>query len=331
MNIKHLSNSHKLKKKEKKQIVPTTLSDSNCPNCLNLLLDQSNFCSNCGQDTHTIKLPFKHIVLDFLEGLFHFDTKFWLTMKQLFKNPGIVINEYNSNKRVRYVPPIRLYIFVSVLFFILANNGINKKANDVTSIMENDLLIKGFTVTLFSTTRVDLNSAKKLAAIPHITEKQVDSILTSASIKASSLNIKIIQNLIQLKRKEISAHDISHKFMTGISKVLFILMPVFAFIIWLIVNPRKLYFMDTLIYSIYFHSFYFILMIMSVLLNLIFTLPFLYSAVYLLACVYSVPSIRTAFGLTWIKSSALSVIIILIYTTIFAIVFATALISSLVL
>lgn len=301
-----------------------------CSNCGTGLQRDSHFCSQCGQDTHINKLPFSHFVVEFLEGLFHFDTKIWVTLRKLFKNPGIVIRDYNENKRARYVPPIRLYIFVSVLFFLLAGSGVNKEAENVTTILKNSSLHEGFSISIFSRTKIDSTTATILFSTPHITEKEVDSILSSKNIKSSKLNTKILESFIHFKRGEVSTQEVAHNFITSINKLLFILMPLFAFLVWLIVNPKKLFYTETLVFSIYFHSFYFLLMTGAVLANKLFYFPNLYVFVYIVACFYTLTSIKVAFDKTWIRATWMSLLLITVYTIIFSLIFIFSIITSII-
>ncbi|QJD81238.1 DUF3667 domain-containing protein [Spirosoma rhododendri] len=90
-----------------------------CPNCGTHLGHDANFCPNCGQENHEVKLPLSHIGYEFVESITHFDNKLWNSLKAIFTRPGQMTAEFLEGKRARYVPPARLYVFVSVLFFFL--------------------------------------------------------------------------------------------------------------------------------------------------------------------------------------------------------------------
>ena len=90
-----------------------------CPNCNYRFAEVNNYCANCGQENHDLNMPFGHVVLEVLEGTFHFDTKIFRTLKLLLFKPGRLTAEFIQNKRAPYVPPIRLYVFVSFIFFLV--------------------------------------------------------------------------------------------------------------------------------------------------------------------------------------------------------------------
>ncbi len=96
-----------------------------CPNCNHILQPEDNFCSSCGQENHDLKVPLGHLIYEFIESIFHFDIKVWETLRAIVTRPGKVITDFNEGRRARYVPPARLYIFISVIFFFLAGKGVD--------------------------------------------------------------------------------------------------------------------------------------------------------------------------------------------------------------
>ncbi|KAB7728740.1 DUF3667 domain-containing protein [Rudanella paleaurantiibacter] len=98
-----------------------------CPNCQRHLAHIDNFCPNCGQENHDLRLPFGHVVYEVVEGFTHFDGKLWVTLRDMFTRPGQVPLDFIEGRRQRHVPPIRLYIFVSFLSFLLINLSFNKR------------------------------------------------------------------------------------------------------------------------------------------------------------------------------------------------------------
>ena len=104
------------------------IKTASCPNCHTVFADeQSNFCAHCGQENHTHKLPVKHFLMELVESFTHFDTKFVATFKDLILKPGLVIQNFNDNKRTRYVPPIRIYAFMSFAFFLFFNFAVGSE------------------------------------------------------------------------------------------------------------------------------------------------------------------------------------------------------------
>ena len=87
-----------------------------CENC-HARVDGA-FCGQCGQSLESSLKYFWTVVLHLLDDIFSFDSRASRTVFPLFFRPGFLTNEYISGKRVHYVPPLRLYLFISIVFFL---------------------------------------------------------------------------------------------------------------------------------------------------------------------------------------------------------------------
>ncbi|ACI99456.1 DUF3667 domain-containing protein [Rhodospirillum centenum] len=76
------------------------------------------FCTTCGQSLRDDSRSLWSLVREALEGLYNFDGRVLLTLRHLFLRPGLMTADWNAGKRARYVPPLRLYLFTSLLFFL---------------------------------------------------------------------------------------------------------------------------------------------------------------------------------------------------------------------
>lgn len=94
---------------------------THCENCGAEL--QGAFCHRCGQHDFEFHRSFGHVFLEALENFFHFDAKFFRNIITLLFRPGRLSADFNAGKRASQMPPFRLYLFVSVLFFLVAFLG----------------------------------------------------------------------------------------------------------------------------------------------------------------------------------------------------------------
>jgi len=76
------------------------------------------YCSQCGQSVESTLKYFWTVILHILDDIFSFDSRASRTLYPLMFKPGFLTNEYISGRRVHYVPPLRLYLFISIIFFI---------------------------------------------------------------------------------------------------------------------------------------------------------------------------------------------------------------------
>ena len=104
---------------------------SKCPNC-NFTLDSFvNFCPVCGQENHGKRATIGILFHDFMQDYFTFDNKFFRSFVPLILKPGFLTKEFIEGRRKRYIPPVRLYLFISficllVTSFLPSGNSNNK-------------------------------------------------------------------------------------------------------------------------------------------------------------------------------------------------------------
>ncbi|WP_129715742.1 DUF3667 domain-containing protein [Pedobacter sp. SYP-B3415] len=97
--------------------------EHNCLNCGEHV--EKHYCSNCGQPNIELKEPFWHFISHSIGHYFHFDSKFFQTLVPLLTKPGQVTLDYIAGKRARYLPPVSMYIFVSIVYFLIVPQAEN--------------------------------------------------------------------------------------------------------------------------------------------------------------------------------------------------------------
>lgn len=102
-----------------------------CENCGATLAGQ--YCAQCGQRHHGHPVHhFWHFIGEATEDLTHADSRLWQTLFALLFRPGFLTREFLDGRRVRYLPPVRLYLVVSVLFFLVV--GLHSRLSHQTEV-----------------------------------------------------------------------------------------------------------------------------------------------------------------------------------------------------
>ena len=269
---------------------------THCLNCQYSFHQEENFCPNCGQENHDLKIPFSHFVEEFLEGLFHFDSKVWFTLKTLFFHPGKITNDFLKGKRVSFVPPIRLYVFFSFIFFFTLSFVFNRKDED-----------------------------KKLPQI--IAEqnkdnsKEIELVFDSLEYKVNmddsleSSQSKIIESKLS-RLGSMTGRDINlinKNIYKTLSFALFFLLPVFAIIMKLIYRSSNKYYYEHFIASIHYHVILFIIMLIALGFYALSLPRATYLILYLGALVYFIHSLRVVYHQSWLKTTVKAIIIFWVY------------------
>jgi len=102
--------------------------EHNCLNCGAHV--EKHYCSDCGQPNLELKESFWGFISHSIAHYFHFDNKFFQTLVPLLTKPGQVTLDYLAGKRARYINPVSMYIFVSIVYFLVAYSPKHTKNED---------------------------------------------------------------------------------------------------------------------------------------------------------------------------------------------------------
>jgi hypothetical protein len=90
----------------------------NCLNCGTKLTGQ--YCGQCGQRATSRFISIWELLRDAFGDLFELDSRLWRTLAPLLVRPGLLTKDYLEGRRARYMPPFRMYLVLSLLFFVVA-------------------------------------------------------------------------------------------------------------------------------------------------------------------------------------------------------------------
>ena len=94
-----------------------------CENCGSPLYGEH--CFQCGQPTKGLVRHFSSILGDFFDTVFNIDSRVLRTVGPLLFRPGYLSLEYFAGRRVRYVTPMRLFLFMSIVAFFAVQLSID--------------------------------------------------------------------------------------------------------------------------------------------------------------------------------------------------------------
>src|SRR5688500_19690704 len=90
---------------------------THCLNCGGEL--RGPFCAVCGQRVVPPDPTVRELAGDAWNELTGYDGRIMATLRGLMR-PGFLTHEYLSGRRARYLPPVRVYLIVSVIYFVIA-------------------------------------------------------------------------------------------------------------------------------------------------------------------------------------------------------------------
>jgi hypothetical protein len=91
------------------------------PNCLNCGTElRGQYCGTCGQRARNRLISLWELLTEAFGDLFELDSRLWRTLIPLLVRPGRLTRDYLEGRRARYMPPFRMYLVLSVVFFVVA-------------------------------------------------------------------------------------------------------------------------------------------------------------------------------------------------------------------
>jgi hypothetical protein len=90
-----------------------------CQNCGEALT--GDFCGKCGQRDKESRRAFIILLQETLYTVFELDGRAYKTLWYLFSKPAFLSTEYTSGRRASYTPPLRLFLVISIGFFLLVS------------------------------------------------------------------------------------------------------------------------------------------------------------------------------------------------------------------
>lgn len=166
-----------------------------CKNCETKF--DGNFCPQCGQSVKSFEKPLRLFIIDFTGNLFAFDTRFWRSISAVVLKPGSMVSDYVTGKRIRYMPPFRMYVFVSFVFFLLLSYTTNKSLQK----NKNNLLVYSNAIksNASSSDTVEINSG-----IPGVYEKTETKNVESMQVSTDELKVQSADPGFRKRLKEIT-------------------------------------------------------------------------------------------------------------------------------
>lgn len=262
-----------------------------CLNCGTTLSGQ--YCGNCGQRSRSRLISIWELVRDAFGDLLELDSRVWRTLIPLVTKPGKLTRDYLEGRRVRYMPPFRTYLVLSIFFFVVAFFDPRHELGILFS-PEPDTTTSGATEEQTEAIRDQV--AQELVDDGLIDEENLDSQDESDDEKDDDqltvsidgnevdrdcdiedfedsevplwLASRLSKERLQAVCKRIVADDgraFLDKLLDNVPAALFILLPLMAFVLKVLYPLSKRYYVEHLLFVLHFHAFFFLLLILQVL------------------------------------------------------------------
>jgi Protein of unknown function (DUF3667) len=217
-----------------------------CKNCDAVLLGR--FCANCSQAADVHVPTTRELLHELLEGITHSDSRLWRTLTTLWFKPGKLTQEFVAGRRAAYLPPFRLYLVLSIIFFLLASfTHLN------VEVMNFDEALKPG--------RPEASAAAPVAN--RITSCADVNFISAAAHPAWNARIKRACEAIVRD----NGTSLVHVVVSTLPKAMFIFLPLIAFLNMLLYWRPRYRYAEQLLFFVHLHAFYFSVALLLLLTN----------------------------------------------------------------
>ena len=246
-----------------------------CLNCMHITDEALRYCPACGQSTRDLRVSVRHLLGDFFENLFSLDSKLVQSLLPLLLRPGLLTRAFIDGKRVRFLPPVRMYLVFSVLFFLTLS--LNKPDFDdaVVQIDKGD----GEVITLRNKLANEealgdpVQREAILAELDTYLEEQApepEEEPDEPEQDMGTVDRLIDRHIVQKAERieDMEGREVLNRLfpimINYLSWSMFLLMPVFAFFLKLLYIRRDPVYLDHLIFAFHYHSFVFLFLSLTI-------------------------------------------------------------------
>ena len=247
---------------------PRSATATVCANCGQERSDR--FCPKCGQNDRDYIRSLPPLLGDILKETFELNSRIANTLKPMFLKPGELACEFSRNRRASYIPPIRLYLFASIVFFFLlplvADFGRRSEVKmDAASPDELPVKIK------IDSEAVDIEAFK--AILPPEQRRKVDRMLTregwpkatlyglAQSVQAAEVDTESAWNRYLIARAVDGLEDLKAGMallLDNLPFAMFVTLPAYALLLKVFFWGSRRYYTEHLVFAVHLHSFAFI-------------------------------------------------------------------------
>jgi len=206
-----------------------------CPNCKQKFDKSFNYCPYCGQKNSDVNIKLRHFLSEFFSANFNFDSKIFKTLKLLILRPGELSTAFLHGKRVSYITPVRLYLFVSFIYFF------------IISILPQENIIT-----------VD-NPGSTVIGV------KIDT--PNDTLKLAPAEKKFLYNIEMLKTQE-GTSEFWQIFRKNLSLGMFFFIPLTAWFLYILFRKKHPHYIPHLIFTIHFQTLVFLIFAVTAILRL---------------------------------------------------------------
>ena len=306
----------------KEKTKQTTPNYTHCKNCSEEL--HGMYCSNCGQYALDINQGFISYIRQFLENTYQFDGKFFQTFRHLLFSPGFLSKEFSLGHINSYVYPMKLYMFMSVIFFSFillrfTSNDVSENNFNLVAVVNEDNVKENNKTAMINIVRQ--NDEEKITDIipDNVTPKAVRNIDTEDLGFFEGL--KKLEGIKHLDSKQVNTlnKEIMGYITQYIPLIFLILIPLYGAFLKLSFRKKTYVYMHNIVFAFHQHTLFLFLLSFFMILERFISYDTGW-ILFALFFIYHILSVKKFYEAGWISSVLKSLMTLSVYSFILLIV-----------
>jgi hypothetical protein len=267
------------------------------PQCLNCGAHlRGQYCWQCGQRARNRLISLWELIREAFGDLFELDSRLWKTIVPLLAKPGLLTHDYLQGRRARYMPPFRMYLVLSLLFFLVAFFNPRESFSifyDPQTLAEAEEEERRHAQEEAEAVRDELESQGIIVAGDELPEELRNEIQED---RDNGFNIRIdedgtadaecnvdefeidgpewlkrrltperISQICEQVRKDNGRQFVAN-LVDNIPIALIVLLPIIAFVLKALYPLSRRYYVEHLLFFVHFHAFFFLILILQIVL-----------------------------------------------------------------
>lgn len=290
----HVGNAGRIVGRVLREDETTDLVGDASPDCLNCGRRlRGQYCANCGQRSRSRLISLWELVSDAFGDLLELDSRLWQTLIPLMIRPGRLTSDYLQGKRARFMPPFRMYLVLSLLFFVVAffdpredlsilfepvpeptadeqAAAFEESQQEVQEVLE-ELEAEGI-LEEGQATNIQLdNTGIRFSIDDEDIDEDNDCEYDASDLEDMPqwLSRRLTAERLERVCERVQLDDgrsFANSILDNIPAALIILLPIMAFVLKALYPLSKRYYVEHLLFFVHFHAFFFLMLTLQILL-----------------------------------------------------------------
>lgn len=273
----------------------TELPSGEMPQCLNCGTHlRGQYCGHCGQRARSRLISLWELLREAFGDLFELDSRLWRTVMPLLSRPGLLTHDYLQGRRARYMPPFRMYLVLSLLFFLVAffnpretfslfydpqtlaeaEEEERRLAEETGEKVREELASEGIVVgegelseELHEPLEEDLDAGFRIQIDDDGTGDEACDIeefeIDGPEWLKRRLTPERVQKVCEQVRQDEGRQFVAN-LIDNIPIALIVLLPIMAFVLKALYPLSRRYYVEHLLFFVHFHAFFFLILILQI-------------------------------------------------------------------